>query len=174
MVVPLLTADLEVVVPDLRGLGESDKHLEPPAKAYSAVAQARSVVGLIDELGLDAPVIGRLRHRQPDRAGDRPRHAGEGARARGLAAAARRRQRILAPRRCASSGTRASTSSALIEQILDGDPVAVRAYLGALLEPLVGPGLHAHRRPPRPPRRPLRRAGRDDRLDRLVPRGLRG
>ena len=62
---------------------------------------------------------------------------------------------------------------ALIEQILDGDPAAVRAYLAALLEPLVGPGLHARRRPPRPPRRRLRRAGRDDRLDRLVPRGLR-
>ena len=55
--VPLLTGQAEVVVPDLRGFGESDKHPEPPSEAYSAEAQARSVVGLIDELGLEAPVI---------------------------------------------------------------------------------------------------------------------
>jgi pimeloyl-ACP methyl ester carboxylesterase len=56
-VVPLLAADHDVVVPDLRGFGESDKHPEPPAEAYSAAAQARSVVGLIDELGLERPLI---------------------------------------------------------------------------------------------------------------------
>ena len=56
-VVPRLAGTADVVVPDLRGFGESDKHPEPPAEAYSAVAQARSVVGLIDELGLGAPVI---------------------------------------------------------------------------------------------------------------------
>ena len=54
-VTPLLT-DCTVVVPDLRGFGESDKHPAPPAEAYSAAAQARSVVGLIDELGL-APAV---------------------------------------------------------------------------------------------------------------------
>ena len=54
--VPLL-GGFDVVVPDLRGFGGSDKHLEPPAEAYSAVAQARSVIGLIDELGLDAPLL---------------------------------------------------------------------------------------------------------------------
>jgi pimeloyl-ACP methyl ester carboxylesterase len=53
--VPLLDAD--VVVPDLRGFGASDKHDEPPAEAYSAAAQARSLLGLIDELGLEAPVV---------------------------------------------------------------------------------------------------------------------
>ena len=45
---PLLTDRAEVIVPDLRGFGASDKHPEPPAEAYSAVAQARSVVGLIE------------------------------------------------------------------------------------------------------------------------------
>src|SRR6266705_2520591 len=43
-VVPLL-AGLDVVVPDLRGFGESDKHPAGPAAAYSAAA---------------------ARHRQPD------------------------------------------------------------------------------------------------------------
>jgi pimeloyl-ACP methyl ester carboxylesterase len=53
----LLSDAAEVIVPDLRGFGESDKHPEPPARAYSAQAQARSVLGLIDELGLEAPLI---------------------------------------------------------------------------------------------------------------------
>jgi pimeloyl-ACP methyl ester carboxylesterase len=56
-VVPRLAASAEVVVPDLRGFGESDKHDQPPAGAYSADAQARSVAGLIDELGLRRPVL---------------------------------------------------------------------------------------------------------------------
>jgi pimeloyl-ACP methyl ester carboxylesterase len=56
-VTPLLSGSAEVVVPDLRGFRESDEHPEHPARAYSAEAQARSVVGLIDELGLQSPVI---------------------------------------------------------------------------------------------------------------------
>ena len=56
-VIPRLAASAEVVVPDLRGFGESDKHDQPPAGAYSADAQARSVAGLIDELGLRRPVL---------------------------------------------------------------------------------------------------------------------
>jgi pimeloyl-ACP methyl ester carboxylesterase len=57
-VVPILSPTTDVVVPDLRGFGESDKHRSDPAVSYSADAQARSVVGLIEELGLDQPVIG--------------------------------------------------------------------------------------------------------------------
>ena len=56
-VVPLLTPHADVVVPDLRGFGESDRHDRPPQEAYSADAQAASVLGLIDELGLDRPVL---------------------------------------------------------------------------------------------------------------------
>jgi pimeloyl-ACP methyl ester carboxylesterase len=56
-VVPLLTGAADVVVPDLRGFGESDRHDAPPADAYSAAAQAASVLGLVDELGLDRPVL---------------------------------------------------------------------------------------------------------------------
>jgi len=57
-VVPLLTGanQADVVVPDLRGFGESDKHLVEPADQYTAAAQARSLIGLIGELGLETPV----------------------------------------------------------------------------------------------------------------------
>jgi pimeloyl-ACP methyl ester carboxylesterase len=53
----LLDEHCDVVVPDLRGFGRSDKHLVDPSDGYGAAAQARSVVALIDELGLRRPVI---------------------------------------------------------------------------------------------------------------------
>jgi pimeloyl-ACP methyl ester carboxylesterase len=56
-VVALLPA-AEVVAPDLRGFGGSDKHPADPTAQYSAAAQARSVIGLIEELRLDRPVLG--------------------------------------------------------------------------------------------------------------------
>jgi pimeloyl-ACP methyl ester carboxylesterase len=56
-VVPLL-AGADVVVPDLRGFGESDKHDLDPAEQYGVGGQARSVIGLIEDLGLNRPVIG--------------------------------------------------------------------------------------------------------------------
>jgi pimeloyl-ACP methyl ester carboxylesterase len=56
-VVPLLAEHADVVVPDLRGFGESDRHDRPPREAYSAEAQAASVLGLIDELELDRAVL---------------------------------------------------------------------------------------------------------------------
>src|SRR3954470_16036935 len=56
-VVSLIEGRADVIVPALRGFGGSDRHDAPPAEAYSADAQARSVLGLIDELGLDRPVL---------------------------------------------------------------------------------------------------------------------
>jgi pimeloyl-ACP methyl ester carboxylesterase len=56
-VVPLLGDDCDVVVPDLRGFGQSDKHRVEPSQGYGAAAQARSIVALIEELGLHRPVI---------------------------------------------------------------------------------------------------------------------
>ncbi|MER6618030.1 alpha/beta fold hydrolase [Streptomyces xantholiticus] len=47
---------MDVVVPDLRGFGASDWRSNDPT-SYGADAQARSVVGLIEELGLDRPVV---------------------------------------------------------------------------------------------------------------------
>jgi pimeloyl-ACP methyl ester carboxylesterase len=56
-VAPLVSAAADVVVPDLRGFGDSDKHQADPASQYTAAAQARSLVALIWELGLGRPVI---------------------------------------------------------------------------------------------------------------------
>ena len=55
--VPLLADRATVVVPDLRGFGASDKPTTAPVEQYSAAAQARSVAGLVDELGLGRPVV---------------------------------------------------------------------------------------------------------------------
>src|SRR5437762_2507340 len=57
VVVPLLSAGTDVVAPDLRGFGVSDKHPEPPERAYTAQAQARSVLGVMDELQIGAAVL---------------------------------------------------------------------------------------------------------------------
>jgi pimeloyl-ACP methyl ester carboxylesterase len=54
---PALADSFDVIVPDLRGFGESDKHPADPGEQYSASAQARSVTGLIRELGLERPVL---------------------------------------------------------------------------------------------------------------------
>jgi pimeloyl-ACP methyl ester carboxylesterase len=56
-VAPLVSAEADVIVPDLRGFGESDKHEANPAEQYHAAGQARSILGLIDELALRRPVI---------------------------------------------------------------------------------------------------------------------
>ena len=108
--VPLLDGQAEVVVPDLRGFGESDKHPAQPADAYSAAAQARGVLGLVDELGLRAPVLAgydlgsRIAQAAARAAPDRvralvlsPPLPGAG-------------RRVLAPRPSASSGTSRSTT----------------------------------------------------------------
>ena len=56
-VLPLLDPTIRVVVPDLRGFGDSDRPLLDPDTNYSATAQARSVAGLIEELDLGRPVV---------------------------------------------------------------------------------------------------------------------
>ena len=55
-VVPLVSPAADVIVPDLRGFGESDKHPAEPARQYNAAAQARSIAGLLGELAL-GPVV---------------------------------------------------------------------------------------------------------------------
>ena len=56
-VTPLVAAAADVIVPDLRGFGESDKHQADPAAQYDAAAQARSVIGLIEELAQGPAVV---------------------------------------------------------------------------------------------------------------------
>jgi len=57
--VPSLTDVADVLRPDLRGFGASDKHKADPEKIYSGHGQARAVVALMDELKIkDAVVAG--------------------------------------------------------------------------------------------------------------------
>lgn len=56
-VAELLAENHDVVVPDLRGFGQSDKHDRDPAEYYSAAAQARSLVALLGELGLSSAIV---------------------------------------------------------------------------------------------------------------------
>ena len=54
----MLDGEADVVVPDLRGFGDSDRHPVDPVQGYSAPAQARSVLGLLEELDLGPVVLG--------------------------------------------------------------------------------------------------------------------
>jgi pimeloyl-ACP methyl ester carboxylesterase len=127
--VPLLARWAHVVVPDLRGFGESDKHSEPPELAFSAAAQARSVLGLMDELGLGAAIIAGYD------VGSRI--------AQSIAQTAPHRVRalVVAPP-LPGVGDRVLTAEVqrefwyqafhqleLVEALVDGNPTAVRAYL---------------------------------------------
>ena len=127
--VPLLEGDAEVVVPDLRGFGASDRHPAPPAEAYSAPAQARSVLGLVDELGLADPVLAGYD------IGSRI------AQAAARAAPGRVRALVISPP-LPGGGRRVLEPEAqrefwyqpfhnlrLVEELLDGRPEAIRAYL---------------------------------------------
>jgi pimeloyl-ACP methyl ester carboxylesterase len=151
-VVPLLAPEFEVVVPDLRGFGASDKHAQPPAEAYSAVAQARSVVGLIDELGLGRPLIAgydigsriaqAIARDTPERVRAlvvSPPLPGVG-------------ERVLTPEAMREFWYQSFHQLSLIEEVLDGDRGAVRAYLAHFWRHWSGPGFEPG----------------DERLDRLA------
>jgi pimeloyl-ACP methyl ester carboxylesterase len=126
---PLLAPHALVVVPDLRGFGASDKRPVPPPEAYGADAQARSVLGLLDELGLDAAVLAGYD------VGSRVAQAIAGAAPDSV------RALVLAPP-LPGAGDRVLTPAAqrefwyqafhqlpLSDELVDGDPAAVRAYL---------------------------------------------
>jgi pimeloyl-ACP methyl ester carboxylesterase len=139
-VAPLLTGVADVIVPDLRGFGESDKHAAEPADQYSAAAQARSVIGLIGELGLGRPVL-----------------AGYDIGSRIAQAVARDRpdlvsalvlgpplpgigDRILNPRAQREFWYQGFHQLELAAQLVDGRPDAVRAYLRHFWTHWSGPG----------------------------------
>ena len=138
--VPLLEGDAEVVVPDLRGFGASDKHPAPPAEAYSAAAQARSVLGLVDELGLADPVLAgydigsRIAQTAATAAPERvralvisPPLPGGG-------------RRVLEPEAQREFWYQPFHNLRLVEELLDGRPEAVRAYLRHFWSHWSGPG----------------------------------
>jgi pimeloyl-ACP methyl ester carboxylesterase len=141
-VTPLLTDRADVVVPDLRGFGASDKHPEDPATAYSADAQTRSVLGLIDELGLHDPVIAgydigsRIAQTIARSASDRvraivvcPPLPGVGERV--LSAGAQR-----------EFWYQAFHQLDLASELIDGDRAATRAYLRHFWSHWSGPEYH--------------------------------
>jgi len=128
-VVPLAARSADVIVPDLRGFGESDKHPAEPARQYNAAAQARSIAGLIGELGLGQVVL-----------------AGYDIGSRIAQAVARDRpdlvralviapplpgigDRILAPQAQREFWYQAFHNLGLSAELIDGRPDAVRAYL---------------------------------------------
>jgi len=138
--VPLLTGAFDVVVPDLRGFGGADRHEAPPAEQYSAVAQARSVAALIEELGLAPAVLagydvgGRVCQAV---AREHP------ALVRGLAIAPPfpgAGQRILNPDSMREFWYQGFHQLPLATELVDGDRTAVRAYLRHFWEHWSGPG----------------------------------
>lgn len=139
-VLPLLSGRARLVVPDLRGFGGSDAHPRPPAQAYSAAAQLASVLGLLDELGIHRAVfagydIGSrllqlLTATAPQRAAAMvltPPLPGAGA-------------RLLEPAAQAEFWYQNLHRLPLADDLLDGRPDAVRAYLGHLWSHWSGPG----------------------------------
>jgi len=139
-VVGLLRDRADVLVPDLRGFGASDKHPEEPARAYSADVQARSVLGLMDELGVHEPVFAgydigsRIAQAVARIAPDRvralvvcPPLPGVGDRV--LSAGAQR-----------EFWYQPFHQLDLAAELIDGDPAAVRAYLRHFWSHWSGPG----------------------------------
>jgi pimeloyl-ACP methyl ester carboxylesterase len=124
--VPLLEGDAEVVAPDLRGFGASDRHPAPPAEAYSATAQARSVLALVDELGLADPVLAGYD------IGSRITQAAARGRVRALVISPPLPgggRRVLEPEAQREFWYQPFHNLGLVEELLDGRPEAVRPYL---------------------------------------------
>jgi len=124
-----LSDDYDVVVPDLRGFGESDKHAMDPAGHYDADAQVRSLVGLIDELGISQLVVGG--YDVGSRVGQRLT-ALRPSLVRGLVAAPPLPgvgARILTPSAIRQFWYQSFHQLDLVEGLIDGRPDAVRAYL---------------------------------------------
>jgi pimeloyl-ACP methyl ester carboxylesterase len=129
LVRPLLTGAADVVVPDLRGFGESDKHAVDPDEGYSGAAQARSITGLLDELGLGPVVLAgydigsRIAQAVAQASPDRvralvitPPVPGAG-------------RRVLDPAAQTQFWYQHFHRLPLAAELLDGDPDAVRSYL---------------------------------------------
>jgi pimeloyl-ACP methyl ester carboxylesterase len=129
----------DLVAPDLRGFGESDRHPEDPERAYSLPAQVASVIALIEELRLRPPVI-----------------AGYDVGSRVAQGIARERpelvralvlapplpgvgERVLSEHALKEFWYQAFHRTSLPERIIDGRPEAVRAYLEHIWSHWSGP-----------------------------------
>jgi pimeloyl-ACP methyl ester carboxylesterase len=137
--VPLL-GDFDVLVPDLRGFGESDKHLADPAEHYSAAAQARSVAGLLEELGLEGAIVAGYDVGSRVAQALARDHPG---RVRALVLAPPLPgigQRILTPDAMREFWYQPFHRLDLAERLIDGDRDAVRSYLRHFWDHWGGPG----------------------------------
>jgi pimeloyl-ACP methyl ester carboxylesterase len=128
-VVPLLRDAGDVVVPDLRGFGASDKRPGEAAVAYSAAAQARSVLALLDELGVDRAVVAgydigsRIAQELARTAPERVRAIVVCPPLPGVG------ERMLRPDAQREFWYQPFHQLDLAAELLDGNPAAVRAYL---------------------------------------------
>jgi pimeloyl-ACP methyl ester carboxylesterase len=137
--VPRLDA-CEVLVPDLRGFGASDKHAADPPAHYNGPAQARSVADLITGLGLQRPVVvgydigsrvaqslARSRPELVKAMVITPPVPGVGT-------------RVFGPGPLREFWYQAFHRLPLAEELIDGKPEAVRAYLRHFWAHWSGPG----------------------------------
>ena len=141
MLAPMLVEHgFEVVVPDLRGFGDSDKHAVDPTAQYDVAAQARSVVGLVEELELERPVFAGydvgsrisqgIARSRPDLV-------------RGLVVAPPLPgigKRVFSEHAQAEFWYQAFHRLPVIEELIDGNPEAVRSYLRHFWTHWSGPG----------------------------------
>lgn len=134
------TPGADVIVPDLRGFGDSDRRDDSPPTAYAAAGQGASIVALLDELGIEQAVLSgydigsrvaqwvAANHRQRVRAlVISPPVSGAGA-------------RVLTPAAVAEFWYQAFHQLDICDAILDGRPDAVRAYIGHFWNHWSGPG----------------------------------
>jgi pimeloyl-ACP methyl ester carboxylesterase len=139
-VAPLLAGRADVVVPDLRGFGGSDRHPVDPDDAYAAAGQARSVVGLLEELDLGPAVLAgydigsriaqSVAQQHPERVAAlviTPPVPGVG-------------RRVLEPDAQREFWYQTFHRLPLADQLLDGSPDAVRAYLRHFWDSWSAPG----------------------------------
>jgi pimeloyl-ACP methyl ester carboxylesterase len=131
----------DVVVPDLRGFGGSDRHDRPPSEAYSADAQADSVCALLEELELERPVLSgydvgsRVAQTVARRIADDVRALVVSPPLPGVG------QRVLEPDAQREFWYQPFHRLPLAEELIDGDERAVRTYLEHFWRHWGGPGL---------------------------------
>lgn len=139
-VVPLLTDVADVIVPDLRGFGGSDKHAVSVQHFYSASAQAASIVGLVNELGLTGVVlagydvgsrvaqgVARMHPHLVKALVLSPPLPGVG-------------DRVLSPHAIHEYWYQAFHQLPIAERMIDGNPDAVREYVRHFWDHWSGPG----------------------------------
>jgi pimeloyl-ACP methyl ester carboxylesterase len=136
----LLRADHDLIVPDLRGFGESDRPQGDPAQLYSAAAQARSILALLDELGTGSAVLAgydvgsRVAQRVARDAPERVRALVVSPPLPGVG------RRVLEPEAQREYWYQSFHRLELPEELIDGRVDAVRAYLTHFWSHWSGPG----------------------------------